>query len=563
MHRSLKTLVSVLAIVVLSSCGDGGGTVEPPAGSLTVIGGSARAAGLLSARVQDVSLTVSEYEAELGGEPMTLVVTADSQLVGLVPELPAGRYELQVAISGRSLATEVTVLAAVAIADPEAFVAGALNEAVAGYPEAPPEGVDAEEWAADRQEFLESVEDARAAMAGATAEEQLAAARLLNEVRAALGPLADGAGVAAFASAAAAAADATCAQATTEAVISGLAYYAGIGTVVAGAVVPGVNFLVVLPGVLLVKKALPAVERDIQAMFAACSSQTLVGLTTSRMEGGPGARSLASSSSGFEFARGVARPAWPVEDVRPFSASDIEDEGAKRLSSAMDWVHEQVALLPAWIRDRLPKLPSRPSQQEEQAPVRREAAPAAVRIENVTNGVTLNAVADGDRLLLTADAPGSDSIAFTFDVVSTSDDEVRQTMSAVMLAHAGVVLSASVDSVRGTTTFVADPDIHVLECDFEYDLLIAGVDQATFTSYSLRRVVYTAETPGGNVTETTDPTTGTYAAGLYAAVPFSVQAYYNERNPVSAVTETFGFTWRNDATGDVYDTNDLTVTCYR
>src|SRR5690606_36454076 len=184
--RRVGTTCLVLT-AFLTGCGDGGPST-PPEPAIRVLG-SVQAAGIMSVRTTGLALSLDRYDVTLGGSAMPLARMDDSTLVGIVPDLPAGSYQLTASIAGRSFDETVDVAAARVIADPVAAVDQQLDEIVAAYPASAPAGVEQGAWDSQRDSALAAVDAARTAFDGMTEAEQLAAARYIAAIEDALAPI--------------------------------------------------------------------------------------------------------------------------------------------------------------------------------------------------------------------------------------------------------------------------------------------------------------------------------------------------------------------------------------
>src|SRR5690606_12945437 len=77
--------------------------------------------------------------------------------------------------------------------------------------------------------------------------------------------------------------------------------------------------------------------------------------------------------------------------------------------------------------------------------------PDSVRIGNVSGGVSLSSKVEGGALVLTANAPGENEREFSFDVISSTDSEVRSRIDAILVKE-GVTLIPNAETWPATVT---------------------------------------------------------------------------------------------------------------
>ena len=509
----------LLVTALVAACGDGGPS-SPPEPGIRVIG-PVQAAGIMSVRTTGLSLSLDRYDATLGGTALAFARMNDSTLVSIVPEMPAGSYTLDGTIAGRTFSEAVSVSSAIVIADPGAAVDRHLEDVVAAYPAAAPEGFDDAEWQAMRDTALAAVDAARTAFASMTPDEQLAAARYMAAIEDALAPiLHDQAAL----MAAAALTDA-CTGAAGTAFGYTLAYMGGVAALVGGVMVPGYQLLVPM-GALMIWKAKPKAEKAITNMMSLCSKQEEVDLNF--FEAGPGASSfqLASAPSsphsdggeGFggvvpvqasvvasaqgnarvPFVRASPVRASPVQGIQKFSGSHIEENAQfSSISSMLDEVYRLIEGLPDFARRRMPN-PFRISTVGEQPIELTSLGPDSVLISNVTGGVSLSRGRDGAVLLLTANAPGEDERQFSFNVVSTIDPEVSTTINAILVKE-GVTLIPRAEAWSATVTTNQAAGTWRMTCRMEWTVAISGVHPVHLSSMTWNNETYSeafADAPG-------------------------------------------------------------------
>jgi hypothetical protein len=427
--------LALLAVTLIASaCGDAAGPPPPDIDPLSihVPGDTIAPGGVMRVVVRGGVVTQENVSGTIGGVAFAMARANDTTLMALAPEVAPGPKPLALVIGPNTYETTVTVRELPPIPDPMAVINAAVEQAEATMSDDPPPGISAADWELEKEAMTRLTQDA-AALASASPADQMAAARLLQAVEAELGPLA-AVGALGFQ---ASSSNAQCYARAGIAFVSILAYYASIGIIVAAAVVPGVNVLVIIPGIALLKQTLPAVSTDVAAMMAACSKQEFVGLTPF---GGAVGTGLAGrmgdeiqASGGFTFEEGQPLRFQVVETVRPFNASDVSDPEIGKVASTVDLIYGAIASLPQWARSYFPALPPRPSTVPAKPGVTQAATPGDVTIENVTNGVTLSASADGSLLSLTASSESNVEVNFSFDVVSTTDPSVRETISATFI----------------------------------------------------------------------------------------------------------------------------------
>jgi hypothetical protein len=455
--------------MALAACAERGDTpiapTPPPppvvSVSLVVPGDTVVPGSPLVVTVRGPQVT-GQVTGTLGAVPMLFGRQTDSTMVALTPEAPAGPAVLRVSIGGGTGQATVTVRAVPTIAAPATTVTTAINQALAAVPATPPAGITAASWQAHVAELQKMSADAKGWLPTAPPAEQLASARLMEQVRVALAGMPANVEAPAMLVPAREASPLASSPVTTACVVQAgffltamTAYLAAITVVVLALLAPGVNVLLALPGLLLVAQSLPQLTPAAVKVIDACGTQQVVLLATQPFVAvRSGAAAVAPWTGGamamnaLTFERGKGLRLYPGETVKPFDASQLNAEPAlANASAAVERLYAAVASMPDWARGKLALLPPRLSTMPAQAPVTRAAPVSAVRIENITGGVTLRVTPDGDALVVEASSPLSTSVPFTFDVVSTTTPTVRQTLSATLLVPVSVTVTPSTVSV--------------------------------------------------------------------------------------------------------------------
>lgn len=432
-------------------------TVTPPA-TLIVPGDSAVPGTPLVVTVRGPRV-IGQVTGTLGSATVLFGRQTDSTMVTMTPEVPTGTAVLRVSIGGGTGQVTVNVRAVPAIAAPAATVTTAINETLARVPVAPPTGTTAVAWQTHLVGLQQLAADAKGWIQTAAPSEQLTSARLMEQVRVALAampPRPESPAMQASAPAAPRAAATVTAACVVQAgffLTALTAYLAAISLVVLALLAPGVNILLTVPGLLLVANSLPQLTPAATSLIAACGTQKIVMLAAQpfinlRASATTGA-SAATTAATFTFERGKSLRVFPGETVQPFDGTQVNaSPEIAKASAAVEMLYATVASLPDWARKSLTLMPPRLSTIPAQASVTRAAPTSAVRIENVTGGVTLRVTPDGGALLLEASSTSTVDVPFAFDVVSTTDPTVRQTMSALLNIPVSVAMSPSVASVN-------------------------------------------------------------------------------------------------------------------
>ena len=218
-------------------------------------------------------------------------------------------------------------------------------------------------------------------------------------------------------------------------------------------------------------------------------------------------------------------------------------------------MHNKVSELPALIRSYLPTLPSRPSSQGEQPIVDEAALPAAVRIANVTNGVSIAADADGAALLLTATATGSGDRDFTFDVISNEDPSVKQTYTAILRQVSPV-------QIRVVDTHFYTHRVHyeggfTSECEMNWAVDVSGSDPIAITSlYSVN-----AREGEPTYTGTTFYAPNSLDEGTYRLQGSWWRSWASDAPDWGEFTVTLSHSWKNLRTEETGWTDSITLFC--
>jgi hypothetical protein len=522
--RRYSRVLCVATAGIAAGCGDGGGDPSRPADpALTVEGASVQAAGIMTVRVQGVTLSAPEYEGTLGGAPVVLATRDDSTLVALVPAVAAGPHTLSARIGGRDLTGAVNVTAARAIADPVAHVDATFDQLEAAFPVTAPPEIAQADWDTQRAQFVAAAVEARDHVAGLPPEQQLEAARFLAALTDELAPLA---GAQQGMSASVQGASAECNVATAHLVLSTAALLTS-GVAIAVGIVGNPWLLPVGAG--LLAYTMPEMRKDIARVYEHCDKQRVVSILArvsgesptyglAQVNGGSapfglsGASGQASAGAGMRMgvvsftpaSGGVATEAsasqsaaarigfvrerpvrtTPTQGIQAFSTSHIPTNSSfTRISNALDKVAAKFAELPEWARSMLPVIP-RISTVGEKPIVTTTLGPDSIRIANVTGGVTLRSTVSGDALVLTADASGSGEREFTFDVISTTDPSVRSTIQAILRPESPVTLMPLAEWFTGAWSSNEQNQTVTLRCRMEWRVTITGTEPVHLSSMS-------------------------------------------------------------------------------
>ena len=608
--RSFVRASCLFMTALLIACGDGNGPSEPAGPEVRILD-TVRAGGFINVRTRGVTLSQVQYDASLGNASLVLARMDDSTLVALVPDMPAGSYDLQASIGGEAISESVSVAAAIAVADPIGYAEQQFDAVIASYPDTPPSGISQSDWDAQRDSLLSAIDQARTALAGMTAEEQLATARFMIALEDALSPLLVSGGPASLLSyVQAGSASFACTQAAGSAFISGTAWLVGVGAFVAGVFVPGIGLIAAPVGAIVVWKAHPHMVADVQRMMAVCYEQQAIGLSSSSP--GPVASSfslasledfapkaagtlkgtanavghtqglggvvtaeaalpavnVAGSANAVDAANatGAARMIFvrerpvstqPTQDVQPFSTSHIADNTQYSLiSSLLEKAYSLYDELPAFVQRRLPSMPRLVTAGEK--PIERTSfGPDSVQIANVTGGVSLSRTIDGASLVLTADAPGDNEREFTFEIVSAADASVRDTVAALLVAE-GVTLIPVADVWDATVTTDEASQTWTMRCDMRWSVVITGTDPVHLSSMTWNNHVPNSSFPSYPGSEQYPP--NSYGPGTVVLYGYWYRTWgIGENSADFVVTMNMGYT--NNVTGESGTTNNVDMIC--
>lgn len=570
---------SCLVLAGLAGCGDGGKTAGPADPDLRVVG-TVQAAGIMNVRTEGVSLSQDRYDAILGGAELIFARLDDSTLVAVVPDMPAGSYDLSASIAGQNWSETVNVVAALAVADPVAQIEQELDGVLAVWPEAAPDGVAQTSWDAQRDSVIQAVADAQSAIDGMSAEEQLATARFMAALEQTMAPLFAESGPLLMA---AGSVTAECEAKARRAHIYTAAYVAGIVGVVGGVLIPG-YFPIAIAGGIVIWKARQKQEKAILEMAAVCNKQEDVLLDffedgpagtgfqlasggTLQPDGGQGLGGLVTgaalalpnvqSSARVPFVRERPVSATPRQDIQPFSASHIEENAIfARISSLLDDAYNAIQDLPELARRAFPKI-IRISTIGEKPIERTSLGPDSVRIANVTGGVSLSSGASGETLVLTADAPGEDEREFSFDVVSMIDPDVSSTIDAI-LVKGGVTLIPRAESWSATVTTNEAAGTWRMTCRMEWTVAISGVDPVHLSSMTWNNQTYSEAFPDAPGSEQYPP--NSYEPGT-VVLWGEWWREYGLGHDSSDFFVTLGMGYRNTVTSETGTSNEIRMDC--
>src|SRR5688572_2457558 len=116
-RHALRTGATMVALALFAACSDVSGPSLDDL-DLTIAGDTARPGTLLTAYVTGGTISASQVSGTLGDAQISFGRLDDTTLVALVPDVPAGARTLTLQYMGSTGTWVVTVLPAVAIANP-------------------------------------------------------------------------------------------------------------------------------------------------------------------------------------------------------------------------------------------------------------------------------------------------------------------------------------------------------------------------------------------------------------------------------------------------------------
>jgi hypothetical protein len=592
----LRKVAAVLATATLAACGSGDAPAGPEAVplSLRLHADTVRPGGVLLVSVVGGRAAQDSIAGTIGGLAVTLARVTDSSLVLVVPEAPAGESTLAVDLAGDTARAVVTLLPAIAIDDPHAYLNAALDAQLTIVPAIAPTGITADDWGAKRARLDSLVQEAKTQVAALPAEDQLALARLLASLAppaedAAAGSLTpaarlSGVGMAPMAAANMTAAanmlewrDPTCRNAIRRFLGAGFPALYSAGSLAFFLMAPIPNPLIKGAGAVASAAAfagtmLVALDRHVE-MVAACGVQKTTDLSEDPFESDASlaaARSTvrtAATTRRFFQGRGVTY--YPVGTFRPLSNEEIgKDADVSDIADLIDGMHEKVAkvlsLAPSFVASKIPAPPRRLSQTPPGAATARAVPGTGVRIENVRPAsVQLTSSPADLSVTLTSGAAVTDDVPFTYDVVSTYDPTVRKTMSGVARPHMSATVLPYPTTVTGDRTVTTDGNgnrVGTLTCGGSVTVRVKGGDTGEWGTFG-----WTMSGPE-TISETT-PLSSVDQPAIFEAGdhPFSGSWYYAWTENGEAVFKPFAvtvsITYTDRLTGQAKTVPAITFNC--
>lgn len=445
------TLRLVIASLVLSSCVAACGG-EGPTGAdrlrLVAEEDTARVGGMLRLSLLGGTLPdalVAQGALPLGGTVAGALVDVaaldDSTVVLTVPDVSPGTASVTVTVEGKVARGEITVLAALPIADAAASLEGAVDSFLVMLPAARPDSVSDAEWGAITAR-LDSIEsDVRAKIADATPAQRTAAARWLASQGLLLGPP----GAAATSPGGPAALfglNTPCGVAGTRAVrhsILAVVSVAGFAAAVYAPADPISKAIAIGVTALAAVGTVPTARASWYHVVDVCDTEQSVSLEEDAeptLRQSATAAPEASVVAAGEFTAGVGVSRYIVGEFRRLTAQDVASDPQLQEGSALiDRMYSLLESVPSVVRDKIPALPMRLSTLAARPNVSRVLAPSAVRIEGVSPAsVQVVATVVDNALLLTATSTAVliSDLPFSFDVVSVTSPTVRQRHNALL-----------------------------------------------------------------------------------------------------------------------------------
>ena len=400
-RHALRSGATMVALALFAACSDVSGPSLDDM-DLTIVGDTARPGTLLTAYVTGGTISASQVSGTLGDAQISFGRLDDTTLVALVPEVPAGARTLTLQYMGSTGTWAVTVLPAVAIANPLAATTTMLDAIVAEFPFSPPPGISGEQWSVHRAKLDSLVTDAKARLAAATPAEQLAVARLLESM--------DGESGVATARAMASLTG-ECVVAIASATLSTSALIASLGVGVAG-LVPGIGWVMVPIGGALAFKVWPQVLVDVPNAFAACATQESFDYSSSTFLRAADA-SFANLNETLVFSPTTPLMIAVSERVTSLSKADLSDYDVFRFAGLLDRLHGVIEALPAAIAKLVPPVP--PRMPETPTTTTQPVAPSQLSISDVQpTSVYVSVDKSGSRLALRAQSLAAGDIPFSF-----------------------------------------------------------------------------------------------------------------------------------------------------
>lgn len=441
---------AALCLLLLAGCEQLGITAttdDPSTFELRVASASLRPGALMELVIPDGRGVPGPTDATLGDLTTQLVPSNDSTMVGLVPNVAAGQYELRLPVADLVGVATLTVLPAPDIPAPATHAAELLDAYAAEFPDTPPAGITLVEWDHRRATLDSIIADAKTRITSLSFDEQLAIAQLLDSFDlTALGSFS-------IASSECVAASADALTNTILASVSGgalLVFLSAHGT-----------------GLLQAAGIAASAAALYGSMTAANASWIAVSTNCEQQDGieiAEYAPAIASSSvvladaQPLQVQNGVPTAVHPLGTFRPLTRSDALEQ--PDLAEALSWLDKLVTtfqLFPAFVQELIGVAPSGPPATATSTEVRSVDA-STLTVTSSAPGVTFTAEPSGDALILTATTTSAAEIPFSFTIASA--DASSATVPAVVVPGpwTGVFTGTSVES-GGTYTWSITMDI--------------------------------------------------------------------------------------------------------
>lgn len=547
--------------LLIAACSSGVTGPDAPRLGITAQVDTVRPSGLLLVDITGGIARADTVFGTLGGRAVTLSRVDSTTLALLAPDVAPGSYSLRIDLAGDTLATPVTVLQGLTIADPTAEIRARLAASRSAWPVTAPAGIDSAQWARLRRNADSLIAATEAALASSSAEERLAVARML----AALLPAAPSAALTGSAAISAGKSPvlppesafffklSVCKQAKLRLIASTVVTIGAAAALKISwtAPVPPPYKLVGVP-VTAAALALATVNTSLQLaeMLATCNimSDLFADPADPFASGWRMGGTDATVVTPNRFFTGRDVPYFLSGNFRPVSKQELStDADLKQASSLLDDISAAygfiVSKVPQWVADLLPAAPARLSQMSPGAIRLRRVPATGVKIENVRPSTVQLTYSESDSSVrVRAGQTVTDDVPFTFDVVSTWDPTFKVTKSAVlrpMMSATVLAYPATVTGTRTTTTDANGNRVGTLSCGGSVTVRVKGGDQARWGAFR-----WTITGPG--TLSGTDPLTQTpFESGDH---PFSGSWYWAWSENGNAVFKPFTVTVTIDYT---------------
>lgn len=439
-------LGAAVAAALTLACGGGDGPTDVVTTLTPLTVATVRVGEMVVLQVKGgAAIDDSIITGSIGGVPVQFARVADSALVFLLPDLPAGEYVVQLVLAGEALEMPVTVQAPREMADPLAVIDSFFDAVLARYPVETPSWIDSAGWATRRHtvDSLVTTGKAQAALLGTA--EQLAVARILS-ARSLAAPA-----TSAFAALAATGCD----EATNEVVWAALDMAAwtaiAASTTALATATSGVTAVVAVGAAVKLHDRWGNFWDKWETRADQCEAQLEV--EADSWFGSAPFTTVSTSSTAGEQRYYQGRPIAfrPRGSFRPLDRTDIAgDPQLMREVELVEQVRDGWGRIAPAITNVVGAAPQSLADVEPAGVVDRPIGPDSVTITNIRPAtVALTITRDSVAIKLTSTTDPTTEVPFTFDIVSVLDPTVKVSKAGILRPYMTMSFAGNPTTVTG------------------------------------------------------------------------------------------------------------------